>query len=73
MKKKGVTGTGASGQAAYILREEKREVRYWWVIERADGSVCFRLPRKEWSLAEEILHNLVNGLSREEENHRDAA
>jgi hypothetical protein len=73
MEENGATDTDASRQAAYILREEKREVRYWWVIERADGSVCFRLARKEWSLAEEILHNLVHRLSWDEENHRDAA
>ena len=51
---------------AYTLREDKRNVRYWWVIERADGSVCFRLPRREWWMAEEILHNLLHGLSGEE-------
>jgi hypothetical protein len=48
--------TEAAGQAAYNLREVKGEVRYCWVIERADGSVCFRLARKEWRLAEEILY-----------------
>jgi hypothetical protein len=63
--------TDATG-TAYTLREDKRTVRYWWVIERADGSVCFRLARKEWRMAEEILHNLLRGLSWEE-NHRDAA
>ena len=49
--------TGVAGRAAYTLHEEKSEVRYRWVIERADGSVCFRLARNEWSLAEEILQN----------------
>jgi len=48
-------------------------VRYCWVIERADGSVCFRLARKEWRLAEEILHNLLHELTRDEESRRDAA
>jgi hypothetical protein len=43
------------------LREEKSEVRYRWVIERADGSVCFRLACNEWGVAEEILHNLFDG------------
>jgi hypothetical protein len=52
---------------AYTLREDKRNLRYWWVIDRADGSVCFRLPRKEWRMAEEILHNLLHGLSLEED------
>ena len=68
----GVMDTEAVGQAAYTLREEKGQVRYCWVIERADGSVCFRLARKEWSLAEEILHNLLHEFSRDEES-RDAA
>jgi hypothetical protein len=68
-----VTDTEAVGQAAYILREEKGEVRYCWVIERADGSVCFRLARNEWRLAEEILYNLLHELSRDEESRRDAA
>jgi hypothetical protein len=65
--------TEAAGQAAYTLREEKGEVRYGWVIERADGSVCFRLARKEWRLAEEILNNLLRELSRDEDSRRDAA
>lgn len=65
--------TEAVGQAAYTLREEKGEVRYCWVIERADGSVCFRLARKEWRLAEEILHNLLHEFSCEGESPRDAA
>ena len=65
--------TEAVGQTAYSLREEKGEVRYCWVIERADGSVCFRLARKEWRLAEEILHNLLHELSTEEESGRDVA
>ena len=65
--------TEAVGQAAYTLREEKGEVRYCWVIQRADGSVCFRLARNEWSLAEEILHNLLRELGCEEESRRDAA
>jgi hypothetical protein len=68
-----VTDTEAVGQAAYTLREEKGEVRYCWVIERADGTVCFRLARNEWRLAEEILHNLLHELSRDEESRRDAA
>jgi hypothetical protein len=63
--------TDAAG-GAYTLREDKRSVRYWWVIERADGSVCFRLARKEWRMAEEILDNLLHGVSCEED-HRDAA
>jgi hypothetical protein len=67
----GVTDTGAVGQA-YNLREVKGEVRYCWVIERADGSVCFRLARKEWRLAEEILDNLLHELGRDEERRRDA-
>ena len=61
-----MTDTEVVGDAAYTLREAKSEVKYWWVIERADGSVCFRLPRKEWRMAEEILHNLLHGLSGEE-------
>ena len=65
--------TGVAGRAAYTLHEEKSEVRYRWVIARADGSVCFRLARNEWSLAEEILHNLLRELGREEESRRDAA
>jgi hypothetical protein len=69
----GVTDTEAVGQAAYVLREEKSEVRYRWVIERADGSVCFRLDRNEWRLAEEILNNLLHELGCEEESRRDAA
>ena len=43
-----MTDTEVVGRAAYTLREEKSEVRYRWVIERADGSVCFRLARNEW-------------------------
>jgi len=62
----------AVADAAYTLREDKRSIRYWWVIERADGSVCFRLPRKDWHMAEEILRNLLHGSSWEE-NRRDAA
>ena len=62
-----MTNTEVVGQAAYSLREEKREVRYWWVIERVDGSVCFRMARKDRVLAEETLHNLLHGLSWEEE------
>jgi hypothetical protein len=46
-------------ETTYILREDRRNPRFWWVIERADGSVCFRLPRQEWSMAEEILRNLL--------------
>lgn len=65
--------TGVAGRAAYTLHEEKSEVRYRWVIERADGSVCFRLARNEWSLAEEILHNLLHEPGCEEESRRDAA
>jgi hypothetical protein len=65
--------TEAGGQAAYTLREEESEVRYRWVIERADGSVCFRLARNEWGLAEEILHNLLHELDCEEESRRGAA
>ena len=42
------------------------------MIERADGSVCFRLARNEWWLAKEILHNLLHELSTEEESGRDA-
>ncbi len=42
------------------------------MIERADGSVCFRLARNEWSLAEEILHNLLDELRCEEDSRRDA-
>jgi hypothetical protein len=68
-----VTDTEGVGQAAYTLREEKGEVRYCLVIERADGSVCFRLARNEWRLAEEILHNLLHELNRDEESRRDAA
>ena len=68
-----MTGTKVVGQAAYTLREEKGEVRYYWVIERADGSVCFRLARKEWRLAEQILHNLLHELSCKEESRRDVA
>jgi hypothetical protein len=68
-----VTDTEVVGQAAYTLREEKSEVRYRWVIERADGSVCFRLARNEWRLAEEILHNLLHELGCEAESRRDAA
>jgi hypothetical protein len=68
----GVTDSEVVGQSAYTLREEKSDVRHRWVIERADGSVCFRLARNEWSLAEEILHNLLHG-SGCEENRRDAA
>jgi hypothetical protein len=63
----------AAGQAAYTLREEKGEVRYCWVIERADGSVCFRLARNEWWLAEEILNNLLDERSHDEQSRRDAA
>ena len=59
--------TGVAGRAAYTLHEEKSEVRYRWVIERADGSVCFRLARNEWSLAEEILHNLLHELGCDKE------
>ena len=68
-----MTDTEVVGQAAYRLREETGGKRYHWVIERADGSVCFRLARKEWRLAEEILHNLLHELSCEGESHRDAA
>lgn len=64
--------TGAVGRAAYTLREDRNEVRYSWVIERADGSVCFRLGRNEWVLAEEILENLLHEF-RGEESRRDAA
>ena len=67
-----MTDTEAVGQTAYTLREEKGDVRYCWVIERADGSVCFRLGRNEWRLAEEILYNLLHELSRDEESRRDA-
>lgn len=68
--------TETLGQAAaYNLREEKGDVRHCWVIERADGSVCFRLARKEWKkewkLAGEILNNLLLELSRDEESRRD--
>jgi hypothetical protein len=35
--------------------------------------VCFRLARKEHSLAEEILHNLLHGLTCEYDSRRDAA
>ena len=66
-----MTEAGAAGPA-YTLHEDKRNVRYWWVIERGDGSVCFRLPRKEWRMAEEILHNLLHGSSCEQDR-RDAA
>ena len=66
-----MTEARAAGPA-YTLREDKRNVRYWWVIERGDGSVCFRLPRKEWRMAEEILHNLLHGIGCDE-NRRDAA
>jgi hypothetical protein len=66
-----VIEVGAAGPA-YTLREDKRSVRYWWVIDRADGSVCFRLPRKEWRMAEEILHNLLNGFGLQEDR-RDPA
>ena len=69
----GVTDIEVARQAAYTLREEKSEVRLAWVIERADGSVCFRLARNEWWLAKEILHNLLHELSTEEESGRDAA
>ena len=65
MKETAWTDVEVAGPA-YTLREDKRSVRYWWVIERADGSVCFRLPRREWWMAEEILHNLLHGLSGEE-------
>lgn len=68
-----MTKTEVLAQAAYTLREDKRAVRYWWVIERADGSVCFRLARKEHTLAAEILHNLIHGLAGEDESCRDAA
>lgn len=68
-----MTNRKVSRQAAYTLREDKRVVRYWWVIERADGSVCFRLARKEHTLAQEILHNLLHGLAGENESCRDAA
>ena len=68
-----MTHTEVVGQPAYTLREEKSEVRYRWVIERADGSVCFRLARNEWSLAEEILHNLLDEFRCEEDSRRDAA
>ena len=68
-----MTETEFVGQTAYNLREEKGDVRYCWVIERADGSVCFRLARKEWRLAEEILHNLLHEFSRDQESRRDAA
>ena len=68
-----MTNTEVVEQAAYTLREDKRAVRYWWVIERADGSVCFRLARKEHSLAAAILHNLLHGLTCEDESRRDAA
>ena len=68
-----MTETGVFGQPAYTLREEKSEVRYRWVIERSDGSVCFRLARNEWRMAETILHNLLHELDCEEENRRDAA
>jgi hypothetical protein len=62
----GVTDTEVVRQAAYTLREDKSDVRYRWVIERADGSVCFRLALNEWRLAEEILHNLRHEFSCEE-------
>jgi len=68
-----VTDTEVVGQAAYTLREDKSEVRYRWVIERADGSVCFRLGLNEWRMAEEILHNLLHEFGCEEESRRDAA
>ena len=67
-----MTDTELAGRAAYTLREVKSEVRYRWVIERADGSVCFRLARNEWSLAEEILRNLLQELG-DEVSRRDAA
>jgi hypothetical protein len=53
-----VTDTAVVEQVAYSLREE----RYHWLIERVDGSTVFRLLHKDRKLAEEILHNLVNGL-----------
>ena len=65
--------TEAVGQAAYTLRGRKGEVRYCWVIERADRSACFRLARKEWRLAEEILHNLLHEFYRDGQSRRDAA
>ena len=68
-----MTKTGLAAKAAYTLREDKRVVRYWWVIERADGSVCFRLARKEHVLAKEILSNLLHGISWEDDSRRDAA
>ena len=68
-----MANTEVAEQAAYTLREDKRAVRYWWVIERVDGSVCFRLARREHTLAQEILRNLLHGLSWEEESRRDAA
>ena len=68
-----MTDTEVVGRAAYTLREEKSEVRYRWVIERADGSVCFRLARNEWRFAEEILHKLLHDFGCEEESRRDAA
>ena len=68
-----MTDTEFVGKAAYTLREETSEARYRWVIERADGSVCFRLARNEWPLAEEILHNLLDEFGCEEESRRDAA
>ena len=67
------THTEVGAKAAYTLREDKRVVRYWWVIERADGSVCFRLARKERQLAEDLLHNLLHGHAWEDDSHRDAA
>jgi hypothetical protein len=65
VKESGVIDAETAG-SAYSLREDRRSTRHWWVIDRADGSVCFRLPRKEWRMAEEILHNLLHGLSCEE-------
>jgi hypothetical protein len=70
-----VENGGSDDEAArrpYRLREDKRNLRYWWVIERADGTVCFRLPRTEWRMAEEVLHNLLQG-PRCDEHRRDAA
>jgi hypothetical protein len=68
-----VTDTPVVGQPAYTLREEKSEVRYRWVIERSDGSVCFRLARNEWRMAEAILRNLLHEFACEEKSRRDAA
>jgi hypothetical protein len=43
------------------------EGRYHLIIRRADGTLVFRLARRDRKLAEEILFNLVHGLSWEQE------